>query len=114
MSKKVSIAASALLAPFALAAIVLYSHSSNTPQTPVISPSQVYTWDCEIPERKPRAITFTCGDGNMYVDRIDWSRWDAQGAQGTGYYNANTCEPNCAEKIMQEMPVRIGLSNLIE
>ena len=32
--------------------------------------------DCEIPAQKPEAITFTCADGNMYVDRIDWSQVD--------------------------------------
>lgn len=96
MPKKTSIAASALLAPFALAAIVLNFQGSNAPQTPVISTSQVYTWDCETPVQKPEAITFTCADDNMYIVRIDWSQWDEQGAKGAGYYNANTCEPSCA------------------
>jgi hypothetical protein len=82
MNKKISIAASALLAPFALAAIVLNLQGSDTPQTPTASRSEVYTWDCEIPVQKPKAVTFTCADGNMYVGRIDWSRWDATGAQG--------------------------------
>ena len=110
MNKKISIAASALLAPFALAAIVLISQGSDTPQTPTASPSEVYTWDCEIPEQKPEAITFTCADGNMYLDRIEWSRWDAQGAEGTGYYNANTCEPSCAEGEFVNTQVEISLS----
>ena len=114
MNKKISIAASALLAPFALAAIVLILHGSDTPQTPAVSPSEVYTWDCEIPAQKPEAITFTCADGNMYVDRIDWSQWDAKGAQGTGYYNANTCEPSCAEGEMVDIKVTINLSHPTE
>ena len=114
MNKKISIAASALLAPFALAAIVLNLQGSDTPQTRTASPSEVYTWDCEIPERKPGAITFTCADGNMYLDRIEWSRWDAQGAEGTGYYNANTCEPSCAEGEMVDIKVTIDLSRPTE
>ena len=114
MNKKISIAASALLAPFALAAIVLNLQGSDTPQTPAISPSEVYTWDCEIPAQKPEAITFTCADGNMYVDRIDWSQWDAKGAEGIGYYNANTCEPSCAEGEMVDIKVTINLSHPAE
>jgi hypothetical protein len=114
MNKKISIAASALLAPFALAAIVLISQGSDTPQTPTANPSEVYTWDCEIPAQKPEAITFTCADGNMYVDRIDWSHWDAQSAEGTGYFNANTCEPNCAEGEFVNAKVKINLSQPTE
>ena len=114
MNKKISIAASALLAPFALAAIVLISQGSDTPQTPSASPSEVYTWDCEYPAQKPEAITFTCADGNMYLDRIDWSQWDQQGAKGTGYYNANTCEPSCAEGEMVDIKVTINLSHPTE
>ncbi len=112
MNKKIPITAGALLAPFALAVIGLSLYSPS-PQTPAISPSQVFTWDCEIPVQKPDAITFTCADGNMFVEEIDWSRWDSKRATGTGKYSANTCDPNCAEGTIHEMPVRIGLSNLV-
>lgn len=110
MHKKKIIAASALLAPFSLAAILLLPGA----ESPEISPSQVYTWDCEYPEQKPRAITLTCADGGMYIDQIDWSRWDATGAQGTGMYHVNDCEPNCAEGTYLESKVIVNLSNLKE
>ena len=102
------IAASAFLALFALAAIFLYP----SPQTPATSPSQVYTWDCEYPEQRPEAITLTCGDGGMYVDQIDWSRWGTSGAWGTGVYNVNNCDPNCAEGSFLRERVKIHLSRL--
>lgn len=93
MPKRKIIAASAMLAPFALAAIFLFPDST----TPTISPSQIYTWDCEIPVQRPEAITLTCADGGMYINQIDWSRWDSKVAQGVGIYNVNNCKPSCAE-----------------
>jgi len=108
-SKKI-IAASAFLALFALAAIFLFPSS----QTPAPSPSQVYTWDCEYPEQQPEAITLTCADGGMYVDLIDWSRWSSAGAWGTGVYNVNDCNPNCAEGRFLHTRVKVHLSKLTE
>jgi hypothetical protein len=106
-SKKI-IAASAFLALFALAAVFLFSPS----QTPVIKPSQVYTWDCEYSEQRPEAITLTCADGGMYVDQIDWSRWSSAGAWGTGVYNVNDCDPNCVEGSFLHIRVKVHLSKL--
>lgn len=105
--KKKIIAASALLALFALAAIFLSPH-----EVPVISPSQVYTWDCELPVQKPNAITLTCGDGGMYVDHIDWSRWDAKGAKGRGVYSVNDCDPSCADGTFLHVTVSVTLVDL--
>lgn len=113
MNKKIPITAGALLAPFALAVIGL-SLSSPAPQTPAISPSQVFTWDCEIPVQKPDAITFTCADGNMFVEGIDWSWWGSKSATGIGKYTTNTCDPNCAEGTFISTPVNITLSNPTE
>jgi hypothetical protein len=77
------------------------------------SPSEVYTWDCEIPEQRPEQITLTCADGGMSVNRIEWSRWDESGAEGKGFYSVNDCDPNCADGTMLEMPVRIWLRDLV-
>lgn len=76
--------------------------------------SEVYTWDCEYAESKPEAITFTCGDGGQYVDGITWSSWGKDGAQGTGEYHVNTCDPNCAEGEFLSAEVKIRLSDLTE
>jgi hypothetical protein len=110
MPKRKIIAASALLAPFALAAIFLFPD----PKSPSISPSQVYIWDCEYPEQRPEAITLTCADGGMYVNQIDWSRWDESGARGTGSYSVNNCDPNCAEGIFLRASVVIQLKGLTQ
>jgi hypothetical protein len=75
-------------------------------------PSEVYTWDCEIPDQKPEAITITCGDGGQYIDGINWDSWGASGAHGTGTYHVNDCEPNCAEGNFLSAPVTVELSNL--
>lgn len=74
--------------------------------------SEVYTWDCEIPDQKPQAITITCGDGGQYIDGIKWDSWGASGAQGTGTYHVNDCEPNCAEGNFLSATVTVELSNL--
>jgi len=70
------------------------------------------TWDCEYPTQKPEALTITCADGGMYLDQIDWSRWDQELAEGTGIYNVNNCEPSCAEGTFSRTKVRIYLSEL--
>ena len=82
-------------------------------ETSNMSSSEVYTWDCEIPEQRPEQITLTCADGGMSVNRIEWSRWDESGAEGKGFYSVNDCDPNCADGKMLEMPVRIWLRDLV-
>ena len=74
--------------------------------------AEVFTWDCEYPEQKPEAITLTCGDGGQYIDEITWDVWGASGAQGTGVYHVNDCDPSCAEGNFLSAPVTIELSDL--
>jgi hypothetical protein len=50
----------------------------------------------------------------MYVDQILWSEWNQTGARGTGTYNVNDCEPDCADGTMLRGPVDITLSNPTE
>ena len=85
-------------------------------QTLDIAPTsaEIYTWDCEYPTQKPEAITFTCADGNMYLDQITWSQWSADSALGSGTYNVNDCDPDCADGTMLRGPVDITLSNPTE
>jgi hypothetical protein len=74
--------------------------------------TETYTWDCEYPVQKPDALTLTCGDGGMYVDKITWSTWDSSGAEGTGYYNVNDCTPDCADGTFRKVEVKVSLSNV--
>jgi hypothetical protein len=101
------------LVTIAVIAISLaYALSRSDSKTPVIASSEVLTWDCEYPEIKPESIMLTCGDGGMYVDKIEWSSWEATGAQGIGFYNVNDCDPNCADGKMHNARIKVQLSGL--
>ena len=53
-----------------------------------------------------------CGDGGAYIDKITWTSWNQDGAQGTGQYFKNLCEPDCADGKIVYAPVNIRLSDL--
>ncbi|CAN2190295.1 hypothetical protein MCEMRE182_00500 [Candidatus Nanopelagicaceae bacterium] len=95
-----------------IAISLAYSLSRSETKPAVIAASEVLTWDCEYPETKPESIMITCGDGGMYVDRIEWSSWEATGAHGTGFYNVNDCDPDCADGKMHKARVKVELSGL--
>jgi hypothetical protein len=77
-----------------------------------VKATEVLTWDCELPEYKPEAITLTCASGGLYVDQITWNSWSQKGATGTGIFNENLCEPSCAEGKLVSEAVKVKLSNL--
>jgi hypothetical protein len=77
-----------------------------------VKATEVLTWDCEYPEYKPKAITFTCADGGLYVDKIQWDSWSQKGATGTAIFYENLCEPSCAEGKQVSEEVKIKLSNI--
>jgi hypothetical protein len=77
-----------------------------------VKPTEVLTWDCEYPEYKPKAITFTCADGGLYVDKIQWDSWSQKSATGTAIFYENLCEPSCAEGKQVSEDVKIKLSNI--
>jgi hypothetical protein len=81
-------------------------------QQPHLKPSQVLTWDCEYPEYKPETIMIYCGDGGAYISKIRWSKWSQDGAEGTGEYFRNLCEPDCADGKIVHAPVKVSLSDL--
>lgn len=62
---------------------------------------------------KPRQIVVTCADAGVSVVRIRWSRWDANGARGTGTLAWNTCLPiTCADGIVEKYAVRVSLGRV--
>jgi hypothetical protein len=79
-----------------------------------LKPSQVLTWDCEVPTFKPKSIMIYCGDGGAYIDQITWSSWGPSGASGTGEYYRNLCDPDCADGQIVHSPVKVGLTELAE
>ena len=99
-------AASAVFLSAALAATLFIN------QKPYLKPTQVLTWDCEYPEYKPETIMIYCGDGGAYISKILWTKWDQDGAEGTGEYYRNLCEPDCADGEIVHAPVNVSLSNL--
>src|SRR5581483_10219679 len=45
---------------------------------------------------RPKQVVFACGDGNFYVDRLDWFGWGAARAVALGTAHLNDCKPYCA------------------
>ena len=72
----------------------------------------IYTYDCEILEQRPEQLTKFCADGGVYVYDIKWKSWGYNGAEGTGMYSQNLCEPNCAEGKRVEEQVDLYLSGI--
>ncbi|PJE18034.1 MAG: serine/threonine protein kinase [Mycobacterium sp.] len=47
---------------------------------------------------RPTTFTFqTCADGSRRLEAMSWSSWGSSGAQGTGIFSYQVCEPNCAQ-----------------
>ncbi len=128
MSKsRVAITAGAVFLSAALAVVFLQGStpepSIDAEQVPIQTPvaistdlpaSKVLTWNCEIETHKPELIFFTCADGGLYVEKIEWNTWSKDGATGRGIFSENLCEPSCAEGQRVEAPVNLRLSNLTE
>lgn len=72
----------------------------------------IYTYNCEILEQRPEQLTKFCADAGVYVYDIKWKRWGYNGAEGTGTYSENLCEPNCAEGQRVEEQVDLYLSGI--
>ena len=75
----------------------------------------VYTFVCEVPkQQRPELIYFACADGNTGVGKIEWSTWEATGAQGVGEYFANNCEPDCASGTFEFARVNVAIDRPID
>jgi hypothetical protein len=111
IKSRIIFVASAVFLSAALATNLSLSEPDTKPPIKVKA-TEVLTWDCEYPEYKPKAITFTCADGGLYVDKIQWDSWSQKGATGTAIFYENLCEPSCAEGKQVSEEVKIKLSNL--
>jgi hypothetical protein len=103
--------ASAVFLSAALATNLFLSEPDTKPAIKVTA-TEVLTWDCELPKYKPEAITLTCADGGLYLDKIQWQSWSQNGATGTGIFFENLCEPSCSEGEQVQEKVNIRLSDL--
>jgi hypothetical protein len=79
---------------------------------PGVDPEDVYIFDCETIDRKTESITTYCADFGIAVWKIKWSMRSANGAEGTGIYMANDCDPSCAKGSFLKVPVNVYLSDL--
>jgi len=106
IKSRAAFAAGAVFLSAALAATLFVN------QKPHLKLSQVLTWDCEYPAYKPETIMIYCGDGGAYISKIHWTKWNQAGAEGTGEYYRNLCEPDCADGKIVHAPVNVTLSDL--
>lgn len=72
----------------------------------------IYTYNCEILEQRPEQLTKYCADGGVIIYDIVWKSWGYNGAEGTGTYSENLCEPNCAEGQRVQEQVDLYLSGI--
>ena len=72
----------------------------------------IYTYNCELLEQRPEQLTKFCADAGVLVYDIKWKSWGYNGAEGTGTYSQNLCEPNCAEGKRVEEQVDLYLSGI--
>ena len=49
-------------------------------------------------------------DGNGDLNGLTWSSWTADRAEGSGSFNVNNCQPNCAEGTTVDVTVSVALS----
>src|SRR5205823_7895491 len=59
---------------------------------------------------KPRTIYFSTDGGNIVSD-VAWSSWGATVAVGSGTWDHNNCDPDCAEGNVTKYPTTISLSD---
>lgn len=105
-------AAVAIAAAAALGTTLALNMIAPSSQPIPSDPAHIYTWDCEFPEHKPKSIMIMCGDGGIFIDKINWNTWSSTGAKGTGTWGENLCEPSCAEGKYVNAPVNVELSDL--
>ena len=58
---------------------------------------------------KPSMIDLSA-DGNGDLNGLTWSSWTAYSAEGSGAFNVNNCQPNCAQGTTVDVPVSVALS----
>ena len=77
-----------------------------------IAESEVLSFECELITQRPAVATPYCADFGVAIWDIKWSTWSAEGAEGTGIYKANDCDPDCASGNIFEEQVKLKMSGL--
>jgi hypothetical protein len=73
----------------------------------------VLAYVCEPPAYKPSTLLIACGDGNVRVTHLRWASWSGTRATGSGTWEQNNCEPNCAQGRFIDYAVRLTLTQPI-
>jgi hypothetical protein len=76
--------------------------------------SDVWIYNCELPEQKPKSILLTCADGGIRIEQLSWSDWSSTSAFGYGTYLENNCDPDCSEGKYIATEVTVELDQLIQ
>ena len=75
---------------------------------------KVMTYNCEYVDHQPTELLEFCADGNCGIQKIKWRTWSGGGADGTGVYFRNDCEPDCASGKFSYTDVALYLDSPIE
>ncbi|WP_157116950.1 hypothetical protein [Nocardia vaccinii] len=72
--------------------------------------------DCSFdkPAVRPQNLILACADLGVQVEKITWTSWAADKAEGDGTERDNTCTPNCAAGNYVTKPVHIVLSDPVQ
>ena len=62
-------------------------------------------------EVRPALIFIGCATGNPTVSAMSWSTWGPSGGQGTGTFNENDCQPDCAQGSFTSVPATVVVSD---
>jgi serine/threonine protein kinase, bacterial len=80
-------------------------------------PYRYALWGCyyansDQPEERPSVLPFvTCADGSYRLESMTWSSWGRAGAQGTGIFSFQVCQPDCADGHRAQYAVNVAAFN---
>lgn len=80
------------------------------------TPTLTSVYTCTQYQSKPTTFTPYCADAGQQFEKINWSYWGSDFANGTGKALTNLCEPNCAAgrvdvtdaDITLDKPIKVG------
>src|SRR3954451_16876218 len=77
---------------------------------PAATGTLVRAYVCETAYR-PSSMLIACGDGSARVVGLRWSSWTTTRAVGSGTWQQNDCQPDCARGRFHDFPVRLELDH---
>lgn len=97
---------------FAVSALSVASSATAVPRDKAHA-AHVRLYDCLGTHYKPTRILVACGDGNAFVQHLNWTEWAAHKARASGVWVQNNCKPDCAGGRFIHYPVRMRLSDVM-